>query len=79
MASEETENSSENNLTIIFPSNTRNQSLSTKLLASWIYSNNLVKLYNSLNWSFQSGKLSSHSFTHCLPTLVDLPPKILGI
>ena len=33
MASEETENSSENNLTIIFPSNTSDKSLSTELLA----------------------------------------------
>ena len=33
MASEETENGSENNLTIAFPSNTSHKSLSTELLA----------------------------------------------
>ena len=33
MASGETENDSENNLTITFPSNTSNKSLSTELLA----------------------------------------------
>ena len=34
MASEETENGSENNLTITFPSNTSHKSLSTELLAT---------------------------------------------
>ena len=44
MASKETENGSENNLTITFLSNTSHKSLSTELLAPWIYSNSLTKL-----------------------------------
>ena len=42
MASEETENGSDNNLTITFPSNTSHKSLPTELLALWIYSNSLT-------------------------------------
>ena len=37
MASKETGNSSENNFTMAFPSNTSHKSLSTKLLAPCIY------------------------------------------
>ena len=44
MASEETENGSENNLTITFPSSTSRKPLFTELSAPWIYSNNLTKL-----------------------------------
>ena len=49
MASKETENGSEYNFKlynklIMFPSNTGHNSLSTKLLAPWIYSSRLTKL-----------------------------------
>ena len=49
MASKETENGLENNLTTTFPSNTSHKSLSTELLAPWIYSNSLTKLQKLLN------------------------------
>ena len=44
MASVETENGTENKLTITFPPNTSHKSLSTELLPPWIYSNSLTKL-----------------------------------
>ena len=47
MASEETENGSESNLTITFPLNTNHKPLSTELLAPWLYPNSSTKLKNS--------------------------------
>ena len=67
-------NSLENNLTITYPSNIGHKSLSTELLAPWIYSSSL---------EFTKLKLSNHKNFNltlsCLITLIDLLPKLVGI
>ena len=69
MASEETENGSENNLTIIFHSNTSLKSVCTELLAAWIYSNGLE--FTELRLSNCKNFVSLHAHTN--------RPKLLGI
>ena len=76
MASEETVNISENNLTITFSSNTSHKSLSTKLIAPWIHSYVLTKPLKSPNRSCRTTK---NFISLCLPTLINLLPKLLGI
>ena len=76
MVSVETENGLEYNLTIALPSNTSHKSLSIQLLASRIYSNSLTKLYNSL---IEVVDLQKNCLTVCLPTLIDPPPKLMGM
>ena len=77
MASEETENSLGNNLTITFTSNTSHQSLSTELIALLIYLNCLTKLQKSPNQKLLNCK--NFPLTACLSTLIDLPSKLPGI
>ena len=77
MAFKETEKGSENNFTITFPSNTTHKSLSTKLFST-------MNLFKQLNQTleFTELKLSNCKKFHliaCLPTLINLPPKRLGI
>ena len=62
----------ESNLTITCPSNTGHTSLTTKLLAPWIYSSSLSKLCNSLNWNCRITKFFV-SLTHSLPAHTDRP------
>ena len=79
MASAEIENGSENNLIISFSSNTSHKSLSTELLEPRIYSNSLTKLQNLLNWSNHTNFCLTACLPASLPTLIDLPPKLLGM
>ena len=81
MASEETENGSENNLTITFLSNTSHKSLSTELMHH--ESIQTAKRSFRIRWIRQIAKIQIAkifvSLPACLYTLIDLPPKLLGI
>ena len=82
MASEENKNGSENNLTITFLSNTSHKSLYRAISTM-----NLFKQLNEAlefaefvkSQKFKAQNFSSHCLPACLYTLIDLPPKLLGI